>query len=57
MSIGYAETSLIVEAQNEAPARPLVPRPKGARRGDRLGTSTADDPIYRPRQRNRIPLQ
>jgi len=53
ISIGYSETSLIVEATNGGGAKAAAPAPARAgpesdRRGDRLGTSTADDPSYAP---------
>jgi SPFH domain / Band 7 family len=51
VSIGYSETSLTVEATMSDLARPKVATrstspPKDL--GDRLGTSTADDPVYAP---------
>ena len=51
ISIGYSETSLTVEALRSGTARLTEPAPaegpyRGERRGDRLGTTTADDPLY-----------
>ena len=49
VSIGYSETSLTVEAQKsgaQAPRRPPSRQCAAADCGDRLGTSTSDDPIY-----------
>jgi SPFH domain / Band 7 family len=46
VSIGYAETSLLVDAREAGAAAPA----RGSQRdlGDRLGTSLADDPVYAP---------
>ena len=48
ISIGYSETSLTVEALRSGTARPTEPAPAEGHgdRGDRLGTTTADDPLY-----------
>jgi len=47
VSIGYSETSLTVEARMNDSTVPVVPAPAaGPYSGDRLGTSTADDPLY-----------
>ena len=49
ISVGYSETSLTVEVQEPGTGRST--QPEAARNrfaGDRLGTSTADDPIYTP---------
>ena len=52
VSIGYSETSLMVEARRRRSRRPRRRHARSALaaidRGDRLGTSTADDPIYAP---------
>ena len=52
VSIGYAETSLTVEARKQTAAQNTASRQAAANLirdlGDRLGTSTADDPIYLP---------
>ena len=54
VSIGYSETSLTVEAQKRDGGKAARRPAAGVRRcerdlsGDRLGTSTADDPIYVP---------
>jgi SPFH domain / Band 7 family len=51
VSIGYSETSLTVQAQNQGSVRSSAGTPAGTLSardldGDRLGTSTADDPVY-----------
>jgi regulator of protease activity HflC (stomatin/prohibitin superfamily) len=49
LGIGYSETSLTVEARRDATAATEPPGATTAdvsRLGDRLGTSTPDDPIY-----------
>jgi SPFH domain / Band 7 family len=46
VSIGYAETSLIVEAQNQSASKATGATAEGG--GDRLGISTTEDPIYQP---------
>lgn len=51
VSIGYAETSLLVDAREAgAPAGRGATTPGGSQRdlGDRLGTVTGDDPVYIP---------
>jgi regulator of protease activity HflC (stomatin/prohibitin superfamily) len=51
VSIGYSETSLLVDAREGAAARPAGGTSLGNSQrdlGDRLGTSTADDPVYTP---------
>ena len=59
VSIGYSETSLIggsPERQQPARRTALAAADRRAM-GDRLGTSTADDPIYVAGQGDRVPLQ
>ena len=47
ISIGYSETSLTVEAQDSGTARPTqAALAQVPYRGDRLGTTTSDDPLY-----------
>jgi hypothetical protein len=48
ISVGYSETSLTVEArkQHETKAESPDPAQPGDKGGDRLGTSTTDDPSY-----------
>ena len=46
VSIGYAESSLIVEAQKVDDRGKGVALAVAHDQGDRMGTSTADDPIY-----------
>jgi hypothetical protein len=53
VSIGYSETSLTVEAHSgrsaaAVPGTPTMAANLARELGDRLGTSTADDPIYAP---------
>jgi hypothetical protein len=50
ISIGYAETTMMVEAERSpgAEPRPASDRGPGEGRGDRLGRLTARDPIYVP---------
>ena len=49
VSIGYAETSLMVEARESgAGDKRRSPAAGAGATGDRLGTSTADDPVYVP---------
>jgi regulator of protease activity HflC (stomatin/prohibitin superfamily) len=55
ISIGYAETSLLVDAREGGapagnPAGTGTPTPGGSQldRGDRMGTATGDDPVYVP---------
>ena len=49
ISIGYAETSLTVEALEQGTARSTQPAPaKNLYGGDRLGTTTTEDPVYTP---------
>jgi SPFH domain / Band 7 family len=46
VSIGYSETSLTVEARNASGGTAAANLARDM--GDRLGTSTADDPVYAP---------
>jgi hypothetical protein len=48
ISIGYSETSLTVEAQKREGVAAGTTAAVAADPGDRLGTSTADDPLYAP---------
>lgn len=46
ISIGYAETSLLVDAREGNPNAPPPPDNNQRERGDRMGMSLADDPEY-----------